>query len=75
MVKDGWSQSSSNEKKQEATSASHSLVTNSSKTTPVYDAMNPVYSQDAVTHPRPVGTTNVWGVYESKEKLIEMHFC
>lgn len=74
MVKDGWSQSSSNEKKQEATSASHS-ITNSSKTTPVYDAMNPVYSQDAVTHPRPVGTTNVWGVYESKEKLIEMHFC
>jgi hypothetical protein len=71
MVKDNWFQSSS------SSQADYSLKAITSDT----NSMENTSLNAAVTTPSYCTTQasnnnfNVWGVYESKEKLIELHIC
>ena len=78
MVKDGWSQQPGTLTKAEKNSgqettadATYSITNNHSK--PMYESVNTQQQQNGGNSPGNVN--NVWGFYESKEKLLEMHFC
>ncbi len=81
MVKDGWSQASSSINQTSSNSVSNQgpqvqtiLKNNPSEpTTNVNNNLSAAYGQ-STNGTTPTGFS-VWGVYESKEKFIDMHIC
>ncbi len=70
MVKENWS---SLNDKEDNIDNKQSVAAHDNKTTPKLES-----TMRSTQQPASVVNTNgsnVWGVYESKEKLIEMHFC
>lgn len=77
MVKDGWSQATSYEVSNNSTAnpeqQGHMGLKNTHFDTMGNNGMNTGNGQSANSNTPP--GASVWGVYESREKLIEMHIC
>jgi len=73
MVKDGWSQSPAvveRNTEQETTSVNYSANSNSKSY--MYDTGSTNHLSTATNS---LSAVNVWGVYETKENFMDMHFC